>query len=118
MKFSRAQAMSANEGVADALFADLAEEVASLPLERFCTRGGWPMNAKISTIAILEDRPERLTAIIYVSFTETGAACCSGDNFEHEHFEELSLVIDKVGVSDKTGASDKGGWMYDFPAMV
>ena len=112
MKFSRAQAMNLNEGIADALFADLAEEVDKLPLERFCTRGGWPLKAKISTIAILEDRPERLTAVIYVSFTETGAACCSGDNFEHEHFEELSLVI------DKSLLSDKGDWTCDFPATV
>lgn len=110
MKFERVQAVrgeeTMGEGFADALFYDLADEVEKLPLERFCTKGGWPLNAKISTIAILENRPEKLVAVVYVSFTETGAACCSGDNFEHEHFEELSLLI------------DKSNWTCDFPASV
>jgi len=106
MKFARALAIGAGEGLADALFSDLAEQVDKLPLERFCTKGGWPLNAKISTIAILEDRPQKIVLMVYVGFTETGAACCSGDNFEHEHFEELSLEIDKTG------------WTCDFPATA
>ena len=90
----------------DALDGDLAGQLEKLPLERFCKRGGWPLNAKISTIAILEDGPATLVVMLYVSFTESGAACCSGDNFEHEHFEELPMVIDKQD------------WTCEFPASV
>ncbi|MCP4936929.1 MAG: hypothetical protein GY927_22670 [bacterium] len=97
MKLARAQSIGAGAGFADALFADLAEQVDKLPLERFCSNGGWPLNVKISTIAILEDRPQIFKVIVYIGFTETGAACCSGDNFEQEHFEELLLEIDKTG---------------------
>ncbi len=104
MKFARAQVIAAGQGLADALFADLAEQVEKLPLERFCDKGGWPLNAKISTIAILEDHPQKLVAMLYIGFTETGAACCSGDNFEHEHFEELLLEINKTA------------WTGEFPA--
>ena len=106
MNFARAQAIGAGEGLADALFNELAEQVDKLPLERFCTKGGWPLNAKISTIAILEDHPQKLKLMVYVGFTETGAACCSGDNFEHEHFEELLLEIDRLD------------WTCDFPATT
>ena len=96
----------ANNGFADALFEDLSGQMDKLPLERFCKKGGWPVNAKISTIAILEDVSERLTVVLYIGFTETGAACCSGDNFAHEHFEELSMVVDKTD------------WTCDFPSAV
>lgn len=106
MKFARAKAIGAGQGLAEALFTDLAEGVEKLPLERFCTKGGWPLNAKISTIAILEEHADKLVLMVYVGFTETGAACCSGDNFEHEHFEELSIHI------------DKGDWSCDFPATA
>jgi len=104
MKFATARALSQQPGFADALFNDLARQVEKLPLERFCTSGGWPLNAKISTIAILEDRSEKLLAVLYIGFTETGAACCSGDNFEHERFGELTIEI------------DKNDWSCAFPA--
>ena len=104
MNFARAKAIGAGQGLADALFADLADGVEKMPLERFCSKGGWPLDAKISTIAILADLPDKLKVLAYVSFTETGAACCSGDNFEHEHFEELPIHIDKAS------------WTCEFPA--
>lgn len=104
MKFEMAKALSGEPGFTDALFNDLAGQVEKLPLERYCTSGGWPLNAKISTIAILEDRPQKLVAVLYVGFTETGAACCSGDNFEHERFSEVTIEI------------DKSDWSCAFPA--
>jgi hypothetical protein len=95
MKFELVSTKGREENVADALQKDLVGQLEKLPLERFCMRGGWPLNVVIGSVTILQDHREKLVATLKVSFTETGAACCSGDNFEHEHFEELSLVIDK-----------------------
>lgn len=106
MKFDAVRAVQVREAAADALFKDLSQQIEKLPLERFCTRGGWPINAKLSTIAILEDGPAKLVAVLYVGFTESGAACCSGDNFEHERFEEVSLEI------------NKSNWTCEFPAAL
>ena len=106
MNFKASRTMSDQPGFTEVLFEELAQQVEKLPLERYCTRGGWPLKAKIGTIALLENRPERLVAVLYVSFTETGAACCSGDNFEHERFSEINIEIDKTDWSCQFPASD------------
>ncbi len=78
------------------LEAQLAGQLAKLPLERFCAQGGWPLKVSLGRIELVHEDTTRLDALLYVSFTETGAACCSGDVFEHQHFEQLLLRIDKA----------------------
>ncbi len=104
MQFQSARALSGQPGFVEALYEDLSRQADKLPLERYCTRGGWPVEAKISTIALLENGTERLVMMVYVSFAESGAACCSGDNFRHERFSEVLLEI------------DKRDWSCSFPA--
>ncbi len=104
MKFEALQALSEGENPGDALHSDLSRQLDKLPVERFCHKGGWPLNVAIGTIAILENSDKILSVVLYVSFTQTGAACCSGDNFEHEHFEELPMII------------DRRDWTFRFPA--
>ncbi len=106
MKFTATRRCKDSQNFADALFDDIIKQLDSLPLERFCMRGGWPLDVRISTVSILENKPDKLVVVLYVSFTESGAACCSGDNFEHEHFEELSMTI------------DKSDWSCEFPVLV
>ena len=80
--------LSIRPGFVIALLAELAGQLNELPLERFCTRGGWPLEvASISRVEILHEDAKKLEALLFVSFTETGAACCSGDVFEHQHFD-------------------------------
>jgi hypothetical protein len=79
----------------DRLFAVIEDRMSDLPLGSFCSRGGWPIKERLATIALLEDGAHNLDAVLYIEFTESGAACCSGDNFEYERSAELSLRIDK-----------------------
>ncbi len=93
-------------GLGEAIRAELAGQLNELPLERFCTRGGWPLDVAISRVEIKHEDADLLEALLYVSFTETGAACCSGDNFEHERFSELTIEIDKRDWSCTWPAAD------------
>jgi hypothetical protein len=106
LKFERARVAAGSDRLAEALHKDLERQRHKLPLEPYCTNGGWPLNVKISSIAALEDGPARLAANVHVAFTETGAACCSGVNFEYERFQILSLVIDKKDWSGVFGTNE------------
>ncbi len=96
VKFDGGAFCAEPRSVGKVLEAQLAGQLDKLPLERFCVRGGWPLKTVISRIEFVNEDATRLEALLYVSFTETGAACCSGDVFEHQHFEELLLRIDKT----------------------
>jgi len=95
MDFERLKPLVGADGFSNSLRAYLLEEIGSLPLELFCQKGGWPTEPELGAIAILEDSPQQLRALLSVSFTESGAACCSGDNFHFERVGELELLIDK-----------------------
>lgn len=91
----RASRRCKREELEKALLQDMGEQLQALPLERFCQRGGWPLEVRISRVEKVRDEGGFLEALLFVSFTETGAACCSGDIFEKVRFVELLLRIDK-----------------------
>jgi len=95
IKFDANALLVGKREVAEHLDAQLAGQLNRLPLERFCSRGGWPLDVALRRVELVYEDTAKLEALLYVSFTETGAACCSGDVFEHQHFEELFLRIDK-----------------------
>ncbi len=96
VKFDASALSALKVEVAEVLGAQLAGQLNRLPLERFCSRGGWPLEVALGRVELVYEDAAKLEALLYVSFTETGAACCSGDVFEHQHFEELLLRVDKA----------------------
>ena len=84
------------KGFCDALLKVLSGQSDLLPLEACCHRGGWPQEIIVTRIEMKAHGDQKIELTVCVAFTETGAACCSGDVFEYRHFVELPLTIDKA----------------------
>lgn len=81
----------------DELRAELACAADLLPLAELCEQGGWPLGVKIDAIEVIADTQERFDARVRVSFTETGAACCSGECFETLRYGDIVLSLERPG---------------------
>ncbi len=95
MKLDIVMSKGQEDSLVDALCQALRGKIDSLPVERFCQRGGWPQNVKPGRPVIVENNPQKLVVRLEVAFVETVAACCSGDNREEDRFGELIIEIDR-----------------------
>lgn len=91
MQFAIDDADLVKDGLKQTLRQAISANLLRLPLERFCEKGGHPLSPQLTHIEAFEPDVGPAQVSFVVSFTETGAACCSGDCFEHPREAAFSL---------------------------